>query len=462
MSGTQLDVKRRDNQLSAAAIRVCVRFRPTQSSTDHSTEYVDHHLECYGQDSVLLTRNGEDRTFTFDRVFDSNITQEKVYQEVAAPILDDVWNGYNATIMAYGQTGSGKTFTMLGESEHPGIIPRLMTDMFIRMNAVSSEATGSVVSISVQCVELYNEQIYDLICPSNTSIKLKGGSNQALVQMVGCSTHQVCTMDDIENILAIALANRATHGTQLNHQSSRSHMVLVVKLVQSNEAQGTLILSNLLLVDLAGSENVKQSDVHGQQLAEAKYINQSLSTLSLVIHDLSEKKSFIRYRDSKLTRLLSDSLGGNSKVLLLLACSPEVERQRETLLTLDFGKSAKRVVNRPKVNQELSIEACTKMIEELQLKVKAYEEKESCVAVVEPTMTTAAAAVANGNQKQIQDHEEEMMSYQMEVEQLHMQNLSLQTENDLLQTIQNRRLDHECDGWILDAIIHVSFDVYNE
>ena len=316
---------------------------------------------------------GQNR-FIYDHVFDMKSTQKEVYDVAARPIIDSVLDGFNGTIFAYGQTSSGKTHTMQGpdisDVENQGIIPRMVRTIFNRIET-ASENIEFTVKISMS--EIYNERIKDLMDPSKDNLKIheekgKGVYIQDITEIY-CSDEQ-----EIYALMKSGNANRAVVATQMNDVSSRSHALFVLTITMDNKDDGSCKTGKLFLVDLAGSEKISKTGAAGQVLEEAKNINKSLTTLGKVIVALTDKKvSHIPYRESKLTRILSESLGGNSRTLLIITCSPHPYNDAETLSTLRFGARARNIKNAPKVNKEYTVAELKKLLDKAEEKIDALK-----------------------------------------------------------------------------------------
>lgn len=339
----------------------------------------------------LSSATSTTKTFTFDRVFGPETKQIDVYRSVVVPILDEVLMGYNCTIFAYGQTGTGKTYTMEGErsqedcswEEDPsaGIIPRTMHQLLEKLNS----QTDCEFSVRVSFLEIYNEELFDLLSSSLDSQKMRlfeDSSRKGSVVIQGLEELVVHDKDDVYNILERGRAKRQTAATLMNAHSSRSHSVFSVTIhIKENSVSGEELLKigKLNLVDLAGSENVGRSGAVDKRLREAGTINQSLLTLGRVITSLVERAPHIPYRESKLTRMLQDSLGGRTKTSIIATISPALCNLEETLSTLDYAHRAKNILNRPEVNQKLTkktlIKEYTEEIEKLKKDLLAAREK---------------------------------------------------------------------------------------
>jgi kinesin family protein 5 len=242
------------------------------------------------------------------------------YDEAAKPIIEGVLKGFNGTVFAYGQTGSGKTHTMQGpdieDLRLQGIVPRMVRTVFNRIENLSDNVEFTV---KVSMVEIYMEKIVDLLDTTKTDLKIKESSRKG-IYIDDLTERYIGSDTEVYEIMKVGNANRSTASTAMNDQSSRSHSIFIMTVNQTNLDDGSCISGTLYLVDLAGSEKVAKTNVKGQQLDEAKGINKSLSTLGKVINALTDKKStHIPYRESKLTRILTESLGGNAKTCLIIA-----------------------------------------------------------------------------------------------------------------------------------------------
>ncbi|KAF7831238.1 kinesin-like protein KIN-14F [Senna tora] len=308
------------------AIRVYCRVRPFLPGQSNGQSTVDYIGENGSIMIVNPLKQGKDarRVFSFNKVFATNVTQEQIYADTQ-PLIRSVLDGYNVCIFAYGQTGSGKTYTMSGPDltteETWGVNYRALRDLFHiskeRVNAIKYE-------VGVQMIEIYNEQVRDL---------LLNGLNvpDACLVPVNCT-------QDVLDLMRIGQKNRAVGATALNERSSRSHSILTVH-VRGRELVSNSILKGCLhLVDLAGSERVDKSEAVGERLKEAQHINRSLSALGDVIYALAQKSPHIPYRNSKLTQVLQDSLGGHAKTLMFVHINPEQNALGETISTLKFAE----------------------------------------------------------------------------------------------------------------------------
>ncbi|KAF8985706.1 hypothetical protein BGZ46_002451 [Entomortierella lignicola] len=335
-------------------IKVVCRFRPQNALEIREGGQPIITFDDNGQ-SVKVDSKEYPGSFTFDRVFSWESKQKDVFDYSISTIVDDVINGYNGTVFAYGQTGSGKTFTMMGPSiddeDTKGIIPRIVDQIFASI--IASPSTMEY-TVKVSYMEIYMEKIRDLLNPVNDNLPIHEEKNRG-VYVKGLFEVYVSSISEIHEVMRRGGNSRMVAYTNMNAESSRSHSIFVVTISQKNLADGSVKSGKLYLVDLAGSEKVGKTGASGQTLEEAKKINKSLSALGMVINALTDGKStHIPYRDSKLTRILQESLGGNSRTTLIINCSPSSYNDAETVGTLRFGTRAKSIKNKAKVNQELS------------------------------------------------------------------------------------------------------------
>ncbi|KAI9297571.1 kinesin-domain-containing protein [Neoconidiobolus thromboides FSU 785] len=339
-------------------IKVVCRFRPQNSIELSANGKVITSFEKEA-DTVSLGIDkelNESNTFTFDKLFGPDSTQSEVFEYSIKSTVDDVLKGYNGTVFAYGQTGSGKTFTMMGantgQEEFKGIIPRIVESIFTH---IIDSPDSLEYTVNVSYMEIYMEKIRDLLNPQNDNLPIHEEKNRG-VYVKGLMEVYVSSIDEVYEVMSKGIKSRAVAHTNMNAESSRSHSIFVITINQKNLLDGGSVKrGRLYLVDLAGSEKVGKTGASGQTLEEAKKINKSLSSLGMVINALTDgKSSHVPYRDSKLTRILQESLGGNSRTTLIINCSPSSFNEAETLSTLRFGMRAKKIKNKAKINQDLS------------------------------------------------------------------------------------------------------------
>jgi len=300
--------------------------------------------------------------------------QADVFEYSIRPTVDDILNGYNGTVFAYGQTGAGKSYTMMGsdidDDVGKGVIPRIIQQIFASILASPSNIEYTV---RVSYMEIYMERIRDLLQPQNDNLPVHEDKARG-VYVKGLLEVYVSAEEEVYEVLRRGGSARAVSATNMNAESSRSHSIFLVTIAQKNVETGSQKSGQLFLVDLAGSEKIGKTGASGQTLEEAKKINKSLSALGMVINSLTDNKtSHIPYRDSKLTRILQESLGGNSRTTLIINCSPSSYNDVETLGTLRFGMRAKTIKNKAKVNAELSPAELKAMLKKAQSQVTTFE-----------------------------------------------------------------------------------------
>ncbi|PSN73569.1 kinesin-domain-containing protein [Corynespora cassiicola Philippines] len=357
---------------SSNTIKVVARFRP-QNKVELASGG-EPIVEFKSDDTCAIQSKEASGAFTFDRVFDMNSRQTDVFDYSIRPTVDDILNGYNGTVFAYGQTGAGKSYTMMGsdidDDNGRGIIPRIVQQIFA---SILSSPSNIEYTVRVSYMEIYMERIRDLLVPQNDNLPVHEEKNRG-VYVKGLLEVYVSSVDEVYEVMRRGGNARAVSATNMNQESSRSHSIFVITVTQKNVETGSMKSGQLFLVDLAGSEKVGKTGASGQTLEEAKKINKSLSALGMVINALTDgKSSHIPYRDSKLTRILQESLGGNSRTTLIINCSPSSYNDSETLSTLRFGMRAKSIKNKAKVNAELSPAELKAMLKKAQVQVTSFE-----------------------------------------------------------------------------------------
>ncbi|XP_068025377.1 kinesin-like protein KIF18B, partial [Melanerpes formicivorus] len=381
-------------------VTVMVRVRPPapgEGAAQHPLlRVVDHHTLLFDPEGtagasggVLPAGRGKNpgkhQKFLFDRVFAEQATQEEVFQHTTRQMVDTLLDGYNCSVFAYGATGAGKTYTMLGSENSPGIIYLTMEELFRRLEARQEQKSCEVL---VSYLEVYNEQIRDLLEPKGPLPIREDPERGAVVQ--GLSIQQPSSAEQLLQMLLGGSRNRTQHPTDANASSSRSHAVLQVYVKQQDRAEGlagAVRVAKMSLVDLAGSERAAVAKTSGERLREGASINRSLLALLSVIQALAGakgKQSHVPYRDSKLTRLLKDSIGGNCRTLMLAALSPSPLCCQDTLNTLKYASRAKEIQvslksNLPSPDSHVCpyLVLCAQLraeVAELQAKLRAYED----------------------------------------------------------------------------------------
>ncbi|KAG8008289.1 Chromosome-associated kinesin KIF4 [Nibea albiflora] len=335
-------------------VRVALRCRPLVPKE------ISEGCQCCltfvpGEPQVIV---GTEKAFTYDYVFDPTAEQEEVFNTAVSSLLNGLFKGYHATVLAYGQTGSGKTFSMGGtytsaQENDPsvGVIPRVVQRIFEERES----RTDCEFSLAVSYLEIYNEDILDLLCTSKDkpSLSIREDPKEG-IKIVGLTEKQVFSAYEMVGCLELGNSARTVGSTAMNAASSRSHAIFTITLEQRRGTDKVdSVVSKLHLVDLAGSERQKKTKAEGDRLKEGISINRGLLSLGNVISalgDESKKNAFVPYRDSKLTRLLQDSLGGNSHTLMIACISPADSNMEETINTLRYADRARKIKNKPIVN----------------------------------------------------------------------------------------------------------------
>jgi kinesin family protein 11 len=346
-------------------VQVLLRCRPLNPREAEDKQTTVVHIDEKRKE-VAVSMKAKAKNFYFDNVFGPTSTQRDIYNAGVSPIVEEVLKGYNCTIFAYGQTGTGKTYTMEGLSSgtnpelrwknnhHAGIITRAVNHIFDEL-----EKTGSDYCVKVSHLELYNEELFDLLNPGNANLKLYDAPGTQGVTVAGLEEVVVYAPQDIFTVLERSCEERRSAETKLNKNSSRSHCIFSITLhiKETNpEGEDLLKVGKLNLVDLAGSENIGRSgaDAKAERKAEAGMINKSLLTLGRVITALTDNSPHIPYRESKLTRLLQDSLGGTTKTCIIATVSPASGSIEESLSTLEYANRAKNIKNKPEANAKMT------------------------------------------------------------------------------------------------------------
>ncbi|XP_046733692.1 kinesin-like protein KIF13A isoform X1 [Silurus meridionalis] len=375
-------------KMSDTKVKVAVRVRPmNRREIELSTKCV---VEMEENQTILHpppSNKGENRkqskVFAFDHCFwsidESNIPkyagQEVVFRCLGEGILENAFQGYNACIFAYGQTGSGKSYSMMGSGDQPGLIPRLCCSLFERVSR--EQSNSNTFKVEVSYMEIYNEKVRDLLDPKGSRQSLKVREHKVLGPYVdGLSQLAVMSFQDIECVMSEGNKSRTVAATNMNEESSRSHAVFNIIITQTlydlQSGNSGEKVSKVSLVDLAGSERVSKTGAAGERLKEGSNINRSLTTLGCVISALADqsagkgKTKFVPYRDSVLTWLLKDNLGGNSKTAMIATVSPAADNYEETLSTLRYADRAKRIINHAVVNEDPNARIIRELREEVE------------------------------------------------------------------------------------------------
>ena len=326
-------------------IKVAIRTRPLIEREDGRSNW-----RIQNSNSILqvnhLGKCIPNTAYSFDYIFDPSAPTLLLYEELVGPIVESVVAGFNGTVFAYGQTSSGKTFTMMGTDELPGLIPFTFAGLFDQI----SRSTNCEFVLRLSYMEIYNESICDLLNPTNTNLNIREGDDR-IPYVANLTEAHITDFYSLNEYMMKGERNRHTGSTRMNDRSSRSHTLFRLILESKQFDEGTIKVSHLNLVDLAGSERASATSGDEIRFKEGTFINRSLLTLGTVIRRLSEGKkgSHIPYRDSKLTRILESSLGGNAKTVII--CTVTTASVEETHSTLRFASTAKSVENHAIVNE---------------------------------------------------------------------------------------------------------------
>lgn len=386
-------------------VRVVVRVRPENQKEKEGNyrrvvHVVDKHLLVFDPKAEEVSffhgkkvlnrdinkKTNKDLSFVYDAVFDEKSTQLEVFENTTKIVIDGVLNGYNSTVFAYGATGSGKTHTMLGSPDAPGVMFLTMAELYKRIELIKDE---KICNVALSYLEVYNEQIRDLLGHSKPLAVCEDAQKGVVVQNL--TLHQPKSAEEILQMLDYGNRNRTQHPTDMNATSSRSHAVLQIYLRQQDKAAGinpNVRLAKMCLIDLAGSERASATNTNGARFREGANINRSLLALGNVINALADpknKKQHIPYRNSKLTRLLKDSLGGNCRTIMIAAVSPSSLSYEDTYNTLKYANRAKDIKSAVKSNvvsldSHISqyVKICEQQKKEIMMlkeKLCAYEEQ---------------------------------------------------------------------------------------
>uniref|UniRef100_A0A8C0TBK7 Kinesin-like protein n=1 Tax=Canis lupus familiaris TaxID=9615 RepID=A0A8C0TBK7_CANLF len=372
-------------------LMVALRIRPlSDTELEEGATVIAHKV---GDQMVVLMDPGEDpedtlrthrsreKTFIFDTVFDQHASQEDVYRATTQHLVEGVVSGYNATVFAYGPSGAGKTYTMLGMDAEPGIYLQTLADLF---RAIEEIRDSTDCSVSMSYLEIYNEVIRDLLNPSSGFLDLREDSRGS-IQIAGIMEVSTSNAQEIMQLLTKGNRQRTQEPTATNKTSSRSHAVLQVTVRQRSRGPDLVEevrVGKLFMVDLAGSERASQTQNRGKRMKEGAHINRSLLALGNCINALSEKggsrAQYVNFRDSKLTRLLKDALGGNSRTVMIAHISPAstyFEESRTTLLYAYRAKNIKTRVKRNLLNVSYRIAQYTDVISDLRREIEHLKSK---------------------------------------------------------------------------------------
>eukprot|EP01066_Platyproteum_vivax_P015821 Platyproteum_vivax@DN6941_c0_g2_i1.p1 len=426
---------------SGVNVKVLVRCRPPSSQEQADPSQFTVVQTKVNTKEVIVSQtipgrkcaDQHSKTFTFDGVCNPYTTQEEIFNSHISPVVDEVLQGFNCTIFAYGQTGTGKTYTMEGDmkeylkddvqlTHHAGLIPRSVQAVFDRLEAQNAE-----YSVRVSYLEIYNEELCDLLTENKQQLRIFDElSNKRGLAVDKLEEIPVNNPTDIFSIICSAVQKRKTAETLLNKASSRSHCIftLVIHMKESViEGEDVLKVGKLNLVDLAGSENIGRSGAIKNRAKEAGMINQSLLTLGRVITALVEHTPYVPYRDSKLTRLLQESLGGKTKTCIIATISPSSLCLDESLSTLDYAHRAKNIRNKPEVNQRMSkqviIREMNVELEKIRMELQSARDKDGVFLPLEKfNEMQSKLSGQNTDISQLQDAMDGLAKQKKEIEDL--------------------------------------------
>ncbi|XP_073827226.1 kinesin-like protein 68D [Musca autumnalis] len=392
-------------------VQVVVRCRP-MSNKERSEGY-DEVISVYPKRGVIEisnqteTQKEQRKVFTYDAVYDPGASQTTVYNEVVFPLVSSVLEGYNGCIFAYGQTGTGKTFTMegiRGNDELVGIIPRSFEQIWLHINR--TENFQFLVDVSY--LEIYMEELRDLLKPNSKNLEVRESSSGVYVPNLHSVTCK--SVEDMMNVMKVGNKNRTVGFTNMNEHSSRSHSIFMIKIEMCDIETNTIKVGKLNLIDLAGSERQSKTGASAERLKEASKINLALSSLGNVISALAENSPHVPYRDSKLTRLLQDSLGGNSKTIMIANVGPSAYNYNETLTTLRYASRAKAIQNQPIKNEDPQDAKLKEYQEEIERLKRLIGSKQQHVKVEKPIKKVVVKKPKERKEKQHKEMSESIQT----------------------------------------------------
>ena len=415
-------------------IKACVRVRPLQPT---ELELINQN-KAYDsirvfQNTIQVVQKSETLEFEYDKVF-RETSQLEVFESIGKQVVEDALRGFNGTVFAYGPTGSGKTFTMVGKSlwevEQRGLVPRCASYIF-NLLPPKTKVTCSIL-------EIYREKLKDLLDLEDKDLKIKESSKGIFVE--GLKEVEVTEESALIQAIESGINLRTVAATKINNLSSRSHCLFVIKVHQ--KLDNSFLNGTLNLIDLAGSEKVSKSEVSGSTFEDTKKINLSLSALGNVIHSLSNNCTHVPFRDSKLTRILQDSLGGNYKTYLVVNCSPFSRNIEETLSTLRFAERASQIKTRVKPNLSRAVPSLEEDIQRTKLELsktkaelKRYSDVSSCSSEYE-----SQDKLISELEDEVAKNQDNLTNMQAEILELE-QKLASKTKNLLKEEISTKMIN---------------------
>ncbi|KAM4623272.1 kinesin-like protein KIF19 [Polymixia lowei] len=445
----------KDHQLTVA-----LRIRPlSDAEQEEAATIVAHRVDeqmvvlmdpMEDPDDILRANRSREKTYLFDVAFDYTANQEEVYRATTKGLIEGLISGYNATVFAYGPTGCGKTYTMLGTDKEPGIYVQTLNDLF---HAIEETSDDMQYSVSMSYLEIYNEMIRDLLNPSSGFLDLREDS-KGVIQVAGITEVSTINAREIMELLMKGNKQRTQEPTAANQTSSRSHAVLQVAVKQQSRCRDFLQevrFARLFMIDLAGSERAAQTQNRGQRLKEGAHINRSLLALGNCINALSDKNGtkYVNYRDSKLTRLLKDSLGGNSRTVMIAHISPAslaFEESRNTLTYADRAKSIRTRVKKNLINVSYHIAQYTSIISDLRSEIQRLKKK----------IADQAGRQVNSDRADIRNVQAEVQAHSSQQSQAEMDQLKEQLLDGFRQQMEIRKSLMELDNTNMEIQIDTS------
>ncbi|XP_022092516.1 kinesin-like protein KIF19 [Acanthaster planci] len=378
---------KRNSDWKNSQLTVAVRIRPMTTAEIEAgstviAQAIDDNIVVLldpmeDPDDILRANRSREKHYAFDRCFGELASQEEIYLQTTKCLIQSVIQGYNATVFAYGATGAGKTYTMLGTDNEPGIMARALNDLFDAMDARSED---SVYKVTMSYLEIYNENIRDLLNPSSGFLELREDAS-GNVQVAGISEVSTVSTEEVMSLLMEGNKERTQEPTAANKTSSRSHAVLQVTVKERDRIRTTsqkVRIGKLFMIDLAGSERASQTKNRGKRMIEGAHINRSLLALGNCINALVEGGKYVNYRDSKLTRILKDALGGNCKTVMIANISPAsilFEESRNTLMYADRAKNIKMKIKQNLTSVTHHMVQYTNIITELRQEIVRLQKK---------------------------------------------------------------------------------------
>ncbi|XP_077996007.1 kinesin-like protein KIF22 [Glandiceps talaboti] len=335
------------NKKQGSRVQVVVRLRPVLDDKDKEKDPCVQGIDEKSLEIFNWRNNQETLRYSFDAFHTEESSQEDVYTQSVEPLLKHTLEGQNASVFAYGPTGAGKTYTMLGTATDPGIIPRSVRKILSSIHTEQSSCTTWKFTVQFSYLEIYQEKVYDLLAPKNHDLPIREDREKNIF-IPGLAEKEVTSFEQFQKYFIPASQNRTTASTKLNSRSSRSHSILLLKIVRTQQISPFRKLTGkLLLIDLAGSEDNRRTGNQGIRLKESGAINVSLFSLGQVVDALNQGLPRIPYRDSKLTRLLQDSLGGSAHACMITNIASEEKFYTDTYTTLNFAAKSKLIINKP-------------------------------------------------------------------------------------------------------------------